>query len=54
MTPMLPAAPGDVIDVVPQRLDPTPPTSMAGAFDVAPEPPRDITRERLEGRLPAS
>ena len=48
MTPMLPAAPGEVIDVVPQRLDPTRPTSIAGATDAAPEPPRDITRERLE------
>ncbi len=45
--PMLHA--GEVIDVVPQRLDPTPSSASAiGPHHDAPEPPREITRERLE------
>jgi transcriptional regulator with GAF, ATPase, and Fis domain len=49
MPPMLPSGSGEVIDVVPKRLDPTPSSSpVNGAIDVTPEPPREITRERLE------
>lgn len=45
----LPAAAGEIIDVVPQRLDPmTPPTSIDGTIDITPEPPQELTRERLE------
>jgi transcriptional regulator with GAF, ATPase, and Fis domain len=48
MLPMLSSGSGDVIDVVPQRLDPTPPFSREDrAIDVTPEPPGEITRERL-------
>lgn len=45
--PMLHAGAGEVIDVVPQRLDPTPPPPPASR-PMAPEPPREITHEHLE------
>jgi sigma-54 specific flagellar transcriptional regulator A len=49
MPPMLRSGSGEVIDVVPKRLDPTPsPSPDTPPIDVAPETPRDITRERLE------
>ncbi len=45
---MLNSGAGEVIDVVPQRLDPmTPPSSVDGAINITPEPPQEITRERL-------
>ena len=47
MRPMLPAGAGEVIDVVPQRLDPTPPQGN-GPIDVTPEPPGEITPEHLQ------
>jgi hypothetical protein len=47
--PMLYSGAGEVIDVVPQQLDPsTSPAPVAEAIDITPEPPREITRERLE------
>ncbi len=47
--PLLHAGAGEVIDVVPQRLDPTAPSSpVTEHLDVTPEPPREITRESLE------
>ena len=49
--PMLPSGAGEIIDVVPQRLDPMPSLPSIpgpGPIDVTPEPPREITRERLE------
>jgi transcriptional regulator with GAF, ATPase, and Fis domain len=47
--PMLYSGSDEIIDVVPQRLDPTlSSASVADAIDVTPEPPREITRERLE------
>jgi transcriptional regulator with GAF, ATPase, and Fis domain len=49
MPPMLSSGSGEVIDVVPKRLDPTPsPLPDTPSIDVTPETPRDITRERLE------
>ncbi len=47
--PMLHAGAGEVIDVVPQRLDPTPSRPpLTEAIHASPEPPQEITRERLE------
>jgi transcriptional regulator with GAF, ATPase, and Fis domain len=47
--PMLHVGAGEVIDVVPQRLDPTAsPSPVTGPMPMAPKPPQEITREQLE------